>query len=299
MNSSLISIVTPTRNRCDVLLRSVQTVLAQTITDFEHIIVDDASSDGTKETIEALADPRLRYIRFPEQRGANAARNAGIEYSRSPIITFLDSDDAFLPKRLEHTLSHFRSRHNLSLMISSFILHGARGGASTVNGDVFLSPSALESALIIEAFSLGTSAITARRKVMLEAGSFDPKIRRFQDRDLLLRLSRREGAFVSAKIDWVKYPSRDSISRQRPGYVQSYGDLALAHREVIQRYPDVAPFLVGRRILNNTLQGRPLQALSDYRENQAHPALGYSGMHLVRTYINGRRLRARIRNEFH
>lgn len=297
MNSPQITIVTPTYDRRGSLMRAVKSVLDQTFVDFEYIVVDDCSSDGTADAMHALEDPRVRYIRFSNRQGANAARNAGIENSNSPIVTFLDSDDEYMPDRVEYTLSHFLPKPSLSLMISSHVSFGSRRSRRSVRRDVFVDASPLERAIVIEAINTGSSAITVRRSHLLAAGLFDTKIRRFQDRDLLLRLSQLGGAFLSAKSDWVKHLSSDSISHKRPGYVQSYGDFVHTHREAIQRNFEAAPYLVARRILNNTLQGRPLQALRDFRENQNHAALGYGITELARSYINGRRLRTAIRDE--
>src|SRR5688572_22328532 len=99
-----ISVITPTYNRCKSVMRAVASVLSQTRTDFEHIIVDDGSTDGTMEALRALRDPRLILLRLPERQGANIARNVGINSSRADIVTFLDSDDVFLPCRLRDTL---------------------------------------------------------------------------------------------------------------------------------------------------------------------------------------------------
>ena len=73
-----ISIVTPTRNRRAALLRAIESVRRQTLQDYEHIVVDDGSDDRTAEAVATVADKRLRFVRFDERRGANAARNHGI-----------------------------------------------------------------------------------------------------------------------------------------------------------------------------------------------------------------------------
>ena len=73
----------------------MESVLAQNLTRFEHIVVDDGSTDGTAAALAAIRDPRLIYV-GAKWRGANAARNAGIERARAPVVTFLDSDDVYL-----------------------------------------------------------------------------------------------------------------------------------------------------------------------------------------------------------
>lgn len=296
MTAPLISIVTPTRNRLDVLSRAVQSVLNQTTTNFEYLIVDDRSSDGTAESIQSLAEPRIKYVRLTNGQGGNAARNVGIERSRAPIVTFLDSDDVFLPNRLEHTLARFGSNPELSLMISSFLTNKDGRNRPSINRENFLPAPILERALICQTVFIAGSAITVRREALLAAGSFDPEIYRFQDRELLLRLSQKEGAFLSDEADWIKYASRDSISGQRNNYVRSYGDFVNRHSEIMKRYPVITPYMIARRTLMNILQGRLPQALRDFRENRSHPALGYTAADLLRGYPRGRGFRSNVRS---
>ena len=96
-----ISVIIPTYNRVNLLNRAINSVLRQTFSDFEVIVVDDSSEDDTKAVVETLKDPRIRYICHDENRGAAAARNTGIRVSRGEHIAFLDSDDEWLSKKLE------------------------------------------------------------------------------------------------------------------------------------------------------------------------------------------------------
>jgi len=102
----LFSVIMPTLNRAHVITRAIRSLLKQTFTDFELIIVDDGSSDNTKEVVEGLKEPRLRYIR-QEKKGVSAARNAGVALARGRYITFLDSDDEVLPEWLESFANGF------------------------------------------------------------------------------------------------------------------------------------------------------------------------------------------------
>lgn len=92
----VVSVITPTKNRLALLCQAIDSVQAQTFSDWEHIIVDDGSDDGTREEVErrAAADPRIRYIpRSGRMPGANVCRNLGIRQSQAEFIVFLDSDD--------------------------------------------------------------------------------------------------------------------------------------------------------------------------------------------------------------
>lgn len=97
-----VSAIIPTYNRSDSVGRAIQSVLDQTYQDFELIIVDDGSTDSTEEVIKSFDDERIVYLSHDENKGKPAAaRNTGIKEARGEYIAFLDSDDEWLPKKLE------------------------------------------------------------------------------------------------------------------------------------------------------------------------------------------------------
>src|SRR5262245_1576851 len=99
-----VSVVTPTKNRVKLLFEAINSVVKQTFANWEHIIIDDGSDDGTAKEVAARAevDPRIRYVRRAgEWAGANVCRNIGLKESRSELIVFLDSDDALRPHCLQ------------------------------------------------------------------------------------------------------------------------------------------------------------------------------------------------------
>jgi len=103
MNYPLVSVVIPSYNRAATIGKAIESVLAQTFADFELIIVDDGSSDGAQldSVLRRFGDPRLRLVRHPVNRGVSAARNTGIDGARGRFVAFLDSDDFWLPAKLE------------------------------------------------------------------------------------------------------------------------------------------------------------------------------------------------------
>ncbi|TJV71901.1 MAG: glycosyltransferase family 2 protein [Mesorhizobium sp.] len=293
----LISVITPTHNRRSQVVRAVESVLAQTLTRFEHIVVDDGSTDGTAAALAEIRDPRLIYV-GAKWRGANAARNAGIERARAPVVTFLDSDDVYLPDRLERTLARFDQNPSLEVLISSFLsLKGSRS-TKCINRETFLDKSTLQRALVSQTIFIAGSAITARHESLLAIGGYDSDITRMQDLDLLLRFARRSGAQLSEDIDWKKYNSENSISRRRDGYVAAYANLIDKHPYIADRYPDIPPFMIARQIIADTLKGRLQQAFSGYVANRSSNALGYSLPQLLRGYVVGRRWRRDCYDEF-
>ena len=115
-NTPLISVILPTFDRADLLPRSIASVLAQTFTDWELIIIDDGSTDNTNEVVAAWQQQsaRIRYIRQANQ-GVGAARNRGVAEARGAYIACLDSDDEYRPAHLETRLA-LLCRHDLDLI---------------------------------------------------------------------------------------------------------------------------------------------------------------------------------------
>jgi glycosyltransferase involved in cell wall biosynthesis len=290
-----ISVITPTYNRCKSVMRAVATVLSQTYTDFEHIIVDDGSTDGTIEALRALRDPRLILLRLPERQGANIARNVGINSSRADIVTFLDSDDVFLPSRLRDTLGRFEADPDLELLISSFTT--IRGSRQTVcaNRQGHVDGPTLEKALAMQVIFIAGSAITVRRDSLIEIGAFDAAVQRMQDREMLLRYARRYGAFLSQEVDWTKHTSDDSISRQPDGYFDAYSMLLSKHPGLRERHPEAVRYVTASRLVRALTKGHFAEAISGFHINRSSPAMGYSLLQLVWSLLMDRRQRRALR----
>ena len=120
MNTPLISVVTPTKNRLRLLIETMDSVAAQSLADWEHIIVDDGSDDGTPEEVRkrAASDSRIRYIqRSGPVGGGNVCRNLGLRESRADLTVFLDSDDLLRPNCLERRLAVMRDNKNLDFSV--------------------------------------------------------------------------------------------------------------------------------------------------------------------------------------
>src|SRR5207342_2634786 len=96
-----VSVVIPAYNRAGSIVRAIESVLRQSYTDFELLVLDDGSTDGTLAAAGTVTDPRLRLIANPRNLGAAGARNAGIEAARGTWVAFQDSDDEWLPLKLE------------------------------------------------------------------------------------------------------------------------------------------------------------------------------------------------------
>src|SRR5690625_3525723 len=112
-----VTVVIPTYNRAHVVHRAIDSVLGQTFADFELIVVDDGSTDGTEAVLSTYTDPRIRYLVQLVNRGVSAARNRGIKEARGEFVAFLDSDDEWFPEKLERQVNRFkRAPDNVGLV---------------------------------------------------------------------------------------------------------------------------------------------------------------------------------------
>lgn len=183
---TLVSVVIPTRNRAGRLAEAVASVLAQSHDPIEVVVVDDASDDDTPAVIRALveSDPRIRSVRHPEPRGAQAARNAGIRDARGPVVAFLDDDCVWLPTKLEKQLAALDDRRGVV-----YCRHAIRhGDAWVVEGE----PDATRDPVggLLRKNYIGTYSVLVRRDLLDAVGGFDEAMPRLQDWDLMLRLAR-------------------------------------------------------------------------------------------------------------
>jgi glycosyltransferase involved in cell wall biosynthesis len=183
------SVIIPTYNRADLVCHAVDSVARQTFTDHEIIVVDDGSTDGTREALEPWIHT-IRYIR-QENRGAAAARNRGIEESRGRFLAFLDSDDRFEPRMLEAALDTFE-RHPRAGSVSTAereLDHrdqpGKRVYTKRSPGVYFSSAGLVDRDTRIGA---GRPAVV-RREWVERLGGFDETIRCAIDCELWIRYS--------------------------------------------------------------------------------------------------------------
>ncbi len=182
---ALVSVVIPTYNRADLIGDAIRSVFEQTYGDWEIIVVDDGSTDNTAEVVASFGE-RVRYIPLPHG-GVSAARNRGVREARGQYVAFLDSDDLFLPHKLERQIALFEQRPELGMVYGSYRSvdaqlnplqeHRARrypGGYSEM----------------MLGCTIATPTVMARREVLEQIGPFDETMHLAEDIDLWCRIYR-------------------------------------------------------------------------------------------------------------
>jgi glycosyltransferase involved in cell wall biosynthesis len=179
-----VCVIIPTYNRRAMVCDAIDSVLAQSFAEFELIIIDDGSTDGTVEQL-ARIDETIRIERL-EHRGPAAARNRGVEKARAPLIAFLDSDDLWAPAKLERQLAFMRDNPDCAISQTNeiWIRQGRRVNPGLRHrkrgGDIFID--SLRTCLI------SMSATIMRTDLFRSLGGFDESMDAAEDYDLWLRI---------------------------------------------------------------------------------------------------------------
>lgn len=202
----LVSVVMPTRNRAAFLHRAIRSVLAQTETRIELIVVDDASSDETPAVVAqyAQADSRVRGVRNEIAAGGGGARNIGIRSGDGQWVAFIDDDDEWLPEKLERQLALLEGDSAAVACSCGFEQHFPSGKVRTVH---LPDRPALEDLLVGSVLG-GASMCVCSRRVLEAIGGYDTSLRSGQDWDLWTRL-REQGEIAVCREVLVRYQAHD------------------------------------------------------------------------------------------
>lgn len=185
-----ISVVIPSYNAKKWIRQTVDSVLCQTYPDFELIIVDDGSTDGTVDMVNSISDPRIRAYRYPNAgvRGPAAGRNRGLSHARGEFVAFLDHDDLWLPEKLAAQLSVLQENPEVALAYSWVDVideKGLRNGPASqtiVNGDAF-------DVLLKDCVPWTGSNPLIRRSAFQHVGLFSEGVGLADDWDMWLRIA--------------------------------------------------------------------------------------------------------------
>jgi len=198
-----VSVVMPTFNRVEFLAPALESVLAQTFSDWELIIADDGSEATTRAYLQSLAaPPRIRVIWLQHCGRPGAVRNAALREARGEFIAFLDSDDLWLPEKLELQIASLR-RHAARLWsYTRFTLVDASGQRSHLrNAKQWAAPAGwIMEKILTEETVIALPSVIIRRQLLEQQGGFDEELVMCEDDELWLRLA------VCSEIDSIDEP---------------------------------------------------------------------------------------------
>ena len=184
-----ISVIIPTYNRCDLLKRAINSVIKQTITPKEIIIVDNGSTDQTYQMVSSLF-PEINYF-IEKKRGVSAARNKGILESKSKWIAFLDSDDAWKPTKLEKQMEYsvfnqdkYRIIHTEEIWYRNKKFLNQLKKHKKSGGNIFQNS--------LQLCCISPSSVVLKKQIFEEYGLFDENLEVCEDYDMWIRITAKE-----------------------------------------------------------------------------------------------------------
>ena len=217
-NSFSISVVIPTFNRLIYLERAIKSVLNQTISVNEIIIVDDGSDDGTSEFIHSNY-PNLKYI-FQSNSGVSAARNTGIKAASSNWIAFLDSDDAWVTNKIQKQITELELNPEMNFCHSNEIW--IRNGKEIKQKNTHKKFGGFIFDKCLDKCRISPSTVICRKSLLIKLNGFDEDLAICEDYDLWLRITSNNPVIYIEKPLIIKYGGhQDQLSRNSEG-IESY-----------------------------------------------------------------------------
>jgi len=193
-----ISVIIPVFNGEPYIEGAIKSVFDQTFKDFEIIVIDDGSTDATRDCLEKwIREEKIRYI-YQENKGTSAARNIGINAAKGRFLKFLDSDDWLYPQQFEHQIQHLINKPSFTISVTDYELEFE--GKVRKKGNLWLG-NGNQLARFIEGNPCPVHTILVQRSLVQEAGGFDEQLQAFEDSDLWLRLLLKGNVFE--KIEYV------------------------------------------------------------------------------------------------
>lgn len=206
-----VSIVIPTFNRDYTIERSVKSILNQIYSDFEIIVVDDGSTDNTKEVVERIDDNRVFYIKHEKNRGAASAINTGINHSRGKFISFIGSDDEWLPEKLQKEMKVIEESDTKIGVVYSRLLKFENNKKIYVPSDSVIKKEGNIHKEILEGNFVNAFSVI-KKECFDKCGLFDENLRGFEDWELYIRISKSyEFRYLDESLA-IAHRSPDNIS---------------------------------------------------------------------------------------
>ena len=195
MENPKISVIIPTYNRGNLIENTIKGVIDQTYTDWELLIVDDGSTDNTKEIVGEFIknDKRIKYF-YEENSGCpSVPRNLGIEKASGEYVAFLDSDDEWFPTKLEKQLAVFENSDNpkLGVVACYAYIKDNKTGKIISEHNKYYKGNALKEILKNYGLICTTSCVMTKLSILKEVGPFDSIFKVYDDNDMWLRISEK------------------------------------------------------------------------------------------------------------
>jgi len=287
-----VSAIIPAYNRADFLPRSIGSVLNQTFRDLELIVVDDGSTDNTKEVVEEFSrkDNRVKYIWQPNFGGPAGPRNTGIKHATGEFIAFLDSDDEWTTKKIEEQISLFEnSPVSIGFVGCNYFLKTPTMTAGyklplDADGEVFEN--------LLKHDFIGTATIIMIKKgVFDDVGGYDEQLKCAEDTDLWLRIAEKyKFAFVDNFLAVYHVHGNNTLLRFNGlDLAESTESILKKHHVACENHPRAFSIRLGQVAANYCTEGKFKRGRNYYKQSiKFYPLNLKSWFSLITTFLFGK-----------
>lgn len=237
-----ISVIIPAYNRADLLPRTIGSVLSQTFSDFELIIVDDGSTDNTKEVVEDFIakDSRIRYYWQENSGGAAKPKNTALEYCTGKYIAYLDHDDEWFPTKLEKQYDFFeKSDKKLGLISCNVMIVNKTNNFTGTH--LMRKYKSIEDLLLRGGdYAFSNSSVMIPKKVVELGGPRDENLKLFEDQDIFIRIALLGYTFDFVDEVLVRYYIDDTnFSKDFKLAAPDYERFVSKYKNLLEKYPKI------------------------------------------------------------
>ncbi len=226
----MVSVVLPVYNREDTVARAINSVLNQSYTNLELIIVDDCSTDQSLRVIRGFQDDRINVIALQQNEGANAARNRGVAEARGRFIAFQDSDDEWAEDKLKMQIDDMVCRNLAASFCAHFLVDGTRRSIVPKDYEKKEKYEADLSNILKNYNVVSTQTLVVSKDIFIETGGFDEDMPRLQDYEFVIRLVQKAKIGYIAKPLVFVYRTTESISTNLDALCGAVALLLAKHR---------------------------------------------------------------------
>jgi glycosyltransferase involved in cell wall biosynthesis len=236
MMRPLVTVVIPTYNRITLVQQAIASVLAQTYTHWELIIVDDGSDDGTTAAISSMNDTRIKVLGMQHHGNIAQLRNAGVQAGTGEWLAFLDSDDLWIPQRLELQLPELMKQEKRWGYGGSGLMDENLDPIPRKSGTFLALSGWIAGEVLTTEVSVAIGALIVERTLFEEAGGFntDPGLLLREDYELVIRLALKAEALA---IPVLLVNMREHVSRSTNLFEYGHERMAFVYEHFIRSHP--------------------------------------------------------------
>lgn len=245
-----MSVIVPTYNRESTIIGSINSILEQTYQNLECIVVDDGSQDHTKDVVSRIEDSRVRYIKLEKNSGPSVARNVGIRESSGDYIAFNDSDDLWLPDKLEMQMSKLENEAEAGMVYCSYLYQkdgkeyqvpSDKCAQWELEGEIFDS--------LWDSNKIGTPTVLVKRECIRLCGAFSENLHSLEDWEFVLRISRKYKIAYVNKILVHTHYSPKGVNEQYELQVEAMWQIMNQYRQIKGNDPQMVRLLLHKLAL--------------------------------------------------